>query len=198
MQDEVRRLRPLRAKVDGLRAETERLRNREAELIQTRDRAVARAKALEADNAKLERECGEARDRLAALAPPPTIERERKDPDEAGIVEEPELPADLLAGRAVYYFSGELRRSSAEAAAESLHALGADEIRTDCLRQGSNGPDAYPPGALVVIDFRFAGHSQSGMIQDRATRSGAQFLSVRSGKGGLARTVANALLSQRH
>jgi hypothetical protein len=49
-----------------------------------------------------------------------------------------------LAGRTVFFFTGELRKSSAEATAESLRALGADEIRTFCLRQGSHGPEAYP------------------------------------------------------
>jgi len=88
-QDELRRLRPLRAKVDGLRAETERLRNREAELTQARDRAVARAKALETTNAELEREYRETRHRLAALAPLPVTEPEPACPAEAPVVEEP-------------------------------------------------------------------------------------------------------------
>jgi hypothetical protein len=194
--DELRRLRPLRVKVDGLRDETERLRNREAELVQGRDRAVARTKALEAANAKLERECREANRRLAALMPAP--EPEPQVPVDSPLAEEPELPATLLAGRTVFFFTGELRKSSAEATAESLRALGADDIRTFCLRQGSHGPEAYPPDALIVVDFRFAGHSQSGLIEERAGRSGAQFLGLRSGKGGLARTVASALLSARH
>ncbi len=196
-QGELRRLRPLRGKVDGLRAETERLRNREAELTQARDRAVARARALEAANAQLERECKEVQHRLAAVAPSASAKPEPEVPAEGPAIEEHELPANLLAGRTVFFFTGELRRSSAEAAAESLRVLGAGEIRTFCLRQGSDGPDNYPPHALVIIDFRFAGHSQSGVIQDRAARSGAQLLNVRSGKGSLARTVATALLNQR-
>src|SRR6185295_19780440 len=100
-----------------------------------------------------------------------------------------EPPVTPLAGRAVFFFTGELRRSSAVATAQSLRALGADEIRTFCLRQGSDGPDVYPSEALVIVDIRFVGHSQSGVIEDRAARSGARFLAVRSGKGSLARTV---------
>ena len=141
----------------------------------------------------LEGECRDARHRVAALAPPPAPEPRPELPAVAPAAEEHELPATLLAGRTVFFFTGELRKSSAETMAESLRALGADEIRTFCLRQGSGGPDAYPPDALVVVDFRFVGHSQSGLIQDRARRSGAQFLAVRSGKGSLARTVASAL-----
>ncbi len=197
-QEELRRLRPLRPKVDGLRAETERLRNREAELAQARDRAVARAKTLEAANVKLERERQAASRRIAALTPALDPEPERGLPANTPAPEEQKLPDTLLAGRTVFFFTGELRKSSAEAMAESLRALGADEIRTFCLRQGSHGPDAYPPDALVIVDFRFAGHSQSGQIEDRAARSGAQYLTVRSGKGSLARTVAGALLSERH
>jgi hypothetical protein len=190
-QEELRHLRPLRSKVEGLRAEAERLRNREAELVQARDRAVARARVLESANADLERECRESRVQLARLMPPPEPEPEIFAGTAA--VDEPEPPVTPLAGRAVFFFTGELRRSSAEATAQSLRALGADEIRTFCLRQGSDGPDVYPPEALVVVDIRFLGHSQSGMIEDRAARSGAQFLAVRSGKGSLARTVAREL-----
>lgn len=197
-QDELRRLRPLGAKVAGLRVEAERLRRREAELIQARDRAVARAEALAAVTENLERECREARHRLAALTPEPA-KPEQAPNLRASVtaIEVNELPDDLLAGRTVFYFTGELRRSSAEAAAQSLRALGASDIRTFCLRQGSDGPDGYPADALIIADFRFAGHSQSGLIQARAARSAAQFLSVRSGKGSLVRTVARALISQR-
>lgn len=184
--------------MEGLRAETERLRNREAELLQARDRALARAKALETANAKLEREYTEASRRLTALTPPLEPQSEPEPPATAPAAEEPELPTSLLTGRVVFFFTGELRRSSAEATAESLRALGAEDIRTFCLRQGSDGPDAYPPNALVIVDIRFLGHSQSRLVEDRAHRSGAQFLAVRSGKGGLVRTVATACISQRH
>ena len=192
-QEELRHLRPLRSKVEGLRAEVERLRNREAELVQSRDRALARAKALESANSDLERDCRESRVLLARLMPPPEPKPEPEILAGTSLVEEPEPQGTPLAGRAVFFFTGELRRSSAEATAQSLRALGAEEIRTFCLRQGSDGPDIYPPEALVVVDIRFVGHSQSGRIEDRAARSGAQFLAVRSGKGSLARTVAHEL-----
>jgi hypothetical protein len=197
-QEELRHLRPLRAKVDVLRAESDRFRNREAELIQARDRAVARAKALEAVNAKLEGEYRKASRRLAALSVPPAPLPEPELQPDAPIFEQPELPATLLAGRTVFFFTGELRKSSAEATAAALRTLGPDDIRTFCLRQGSDGPDAYPSDSLIIVDFRFVSHSQSGLIADRAHRSGAQYLRVRSGRGHLARTVASALLSDRH
>jgi hypothetical protein len=82
---------------------------------------------------------------------------------------------------------------AAEATAASLRALGPREIRTFCLRKGSDGPDAFPPTSLVVVDIRFLSHSQSGGILDRAERGGVQHLVVRSGKGGLARVVAGVL-----
>ncbi|MBA3585681.1 MAG: hypothetical protein H0W36_14395, partial [Gemmatimonadetes bacterium] len=147
-------------------------------------------------NAKLESECREASRRLAAHMPPaePDPAPEPESSVQASLATEPELPATLLAGRPVFFFTGELRRSSAEATAGSLRALGAKEVRTFCLRQGSHGPEAYPPGAVVLVDIRFLGHSQSGLIEDRAHRSGARFLTVRAGKGGLARTVAAALV----
>jgi hypothetical protein len=47
------------------------------------------------------------------------------------------------------------------------------------------------------VDIRFLGHSQSGMIADRAGRNRVQYLAVRSGKGSLARTVAAVLMDGR-
>ena len=76
------------------------------------------------------------------------------------------------------------------------HTRGADRPRTgpagDGLAsyaaqygQNDQGQQRVERGPLgeVVVDFRIVGHSQSGLIQDRAHRSGAQFLIVRSGKG---------------
>src|SRR5690349_16157659 len=189
LKEELRRLRPFRDKVDGLRVDAERVHHREVELTQARDRALARVQALEADNADLERAITEATARLSAVAtvlaelgdePEPAPESESEPlpeperPTGPQLVRD-ELPATLLAGRTVFFFTGELRRSSAEAVANSLSALGPREIRTFCLRQGSDGPDAYPPDALVIVDYRFAGHKQSGIIADRAERSGAQY-----------------------
>ena len=77
--------------------------------------------------------------------------------------------------------------------ADSLRELGPREIRTFCLRKGTEGPSTFPENALVIVDIRLLGHSQSGMIADRAERSGVQYLALRSGKGGLARMVAAAL-----
>ncbi len=108
--------------------------------------------------------------------------------------EDTSLPATLHAGREVFFFTGEERRSSAEATARSLHELGAREIRTYCFRKGrGEGPDPFPPGSLVVVDIRWLGHSQSGPILDRAERNGVDHLAVRSGKGNLARAVAAGL-----
>jgi hypothetical protein len=200
LESEAHALRPLRDKMEGLRTDAERLRLREAELVQARDRALARIEVLESANQKLEREREELRRRLGVpetdSADTDPIDEEPAAPPAAHEVvyaDEVPLPATLLAGREVFFFTGKLRRSSAEAAAESLRELGPSEIRTFCLRKGTEGPDPFPPNALVVVDIRFLGHSQSGMIADRAERSGVQYLAVRSGKGGLARMVAAAL-----
>lgn len=81
---------------------------------------------------------------------------------------------------------------------EPLRRLGARDIRTFCLRKGSLGPETFPADALVVLDLRFVGHSQSAGIAQPAERSGVLCLPVKSGKGSLARTVASALLAERH
>jgi hypothetical protein len=112
------------------------------------------------------------------------------------LVVEPPLPATFLAGREVYFFTGDVRRSSAEETARSLRELGASGIRTHCLQSrkgGIDGPDSFPAGSLVVVDIRWLGHSQSRPILDRAERNWVEHLVVRSGKGGLARVVAAAL-----
>ena len=70
-----------------------------------------------------------------------------------------QVAADLLAGRDVFYFTGDVRKASATGAAESLRGLGAVEVRTYCLRKGTTGPETFPPTALVVVDIRFAGRS---------------------------------------
>lgn len=196
-QAELRALRPLRGKVTGLREEAERLRLREAALIQARDRAQARAEALEIANRKLEQSLKEATRRLAALSPAPTPAAAPSEdgPRASEVVhaDEVDLPADLLAGREVFYFTGQVRRTSAVTAADSLRVLGARDVRAFCVHKGSLGPETFPADAMVIMDIRFVSHTHSREIAERARRSGAQYLAVRSGKGSLARKVAAAL-----
>jgi hypothetical protein len=194
---ELRALRPLREKLAALREDAERLRVREAELVHARDRALARAEALERANDELTREHEDATRRLAELDPPDSTAEVETTVGAAPVLEAEPLPADLLAGRTVFFFTGVLRKSSADAAGESLGALGPADVRVFCLGKGSDGPDSYPPGSLVIVDIRFVGHSQSGMIAARAERSRAEYLAVRSGKGSLARTVAVSLRGPR-
>lgn len=205
LESELQALRPLQDKVERLRADAERLRVREAELVQARDRALARVEALETTRARLERELAAVRQRVdepsasraGGVEVAESTSEHRSEPPAIlteFYVEDTPLPATLLAGRVVFFFTGEERRSSAEATASSLHELGAGEIRTYCLRKGrSEGPDPFPPGSLVVVDIRWLGHSQSGLILDRAERNGVDHLVVRSGKGTLARVVAAGL-----
>lgn len=204
LESEVHALRPLKDKVETLRAEAERLRLRDAELVHARDRALAHVEALEAASAGLERERKEfererkeLERRVAELSRPGALSGESVlAAPRPALVVEPPLPATLLVGREVFFFTGEVRRSSAEATARALRELGAADIRTYCLQSrkgGVDGPDSFPPGSLVVVDIRFLGHSQSGPILDRAARNGAEHLVVRSGKGSLARVVAAAL-----
>lgn len=187
----------LQAAVTELESESERLRLREAGLVQARDRAQARLETLEAANVRLERERKELERRVAELSPPAAPEPPSRVPSvPLALHGEAPLPAALLAGREVFFFTGEVRKSSAEAIAWSLRELGATDIRTyriEARKRAIDGPDLFPPGSLVVVDVRFMGHSQSGPILDRAARNGVEHLVVRSGKGSLARVVAAAL-----
>jgi hypothetical protein len=197
LEHEVQALRPLKDKVDGLRVEAERLRLRDAELVHARDRALAHVESLEAAVARLECQRAELERRIAELSRPAVSHDCRPLPAaRPRLVVEPPLPATLLAGREVYFFTGDVRRSSAEETARSLRELGASGIRTYCVQSrkgGIDGPDSFPAGSLVVVDIRWLGHSQSRPILDRAERNGVEHLVVRSGKGGLARVVAAAL-----
>ena len=166
---------------------------REAELVQARDRALSRVEALETTRARLERELVEVRHRFDELSPSragavelaesTSEERSETPAILTGIhADDTSLPATLLAGREVFFFTGEERRSSAEATARSLHELGAREIRTYCLRKGrGEGPDPFPPGSLVVVDIRWLGHSQSG--RSWTGRSGTAWTTWRCGRG---------------
>jgi hypothetical protein len=99
----------------------------------------------------------------------------------------------LLKGRDVFYFTGQVRRAAAESAGESLRALGPRDVRKFCVHKGSLGPETFPPRAVVVLDIRFVSHKHSITIEDRARRSGAEYVRVNSGKGGLVRAVVTAL-----
>lgn len=174
-QEELPRLRPLQTKVDGLRAETERLRNREAELAEARDRAVARVKALEAANAKLEREGKETSRRLAALTPLP----------------EPGARAGASRSPARGRGTGASRHPARRSGGILLHRRAAQVVRRGHRRI---------PAAQRPRRSRHPLSRPQPVRPDRAPSppERAQFLVVRSGKGSLARTVVTALLRERH
>ena len=104
------------------------------------------------------------------------------------------LPADLLRGRTVFFFTGQPRSAAARAQAESLRALGPEKIRLYEVRHGARGPEAFPPGSVVVVDTRFVGHSHTNEIEARIRRSdGVEYFALQAGEGGLARKLADRL-----
>jgi hypothetical protein len=198
MEEELRELRPLRDELGRLRETVSRHRTREAELVQARDRALARAEALERTVRELETANRELRYRLAPFLPPPAPPSGDTRAREAAPAADEVLPATLLLGRKVFLFTGQMRGDVANEMGESLGVLGAKGVRTYCVHKGSLGPETFPAGALVVLDLRFVGHKHSIPIEDRARKSGAEYLPVKSGKGGLARAVAAALVLPPH
>lgn len=191
-QTEPRKLRSLGKQAELAREELRRLRLREAELTQSRDRAQEQVARLEESVRTLEQANKELRYRLAPHLPQPVPPPAQPAPTQPQVSAET-FPADLLKDREVFYFTGQVRRVVAESAAETLWALGPRDIRTYCVQKGSLGPETFPPTALVIADVRFMGHKHSNAVEIRARRSGAEYLRVNSGKGGLARAVVAAL-----
>lgn len=177
----------------GLRDEVGRLRTQEGKLKEARDRAQARVKELEARVAELERMSREQQHELDTLRPP-DAEPPSRPVAEPPPVEPPEvpLPADLLSGRRVFLFTGQLRGAVAAEMGRELERIGAEEPQVHIVHKGSLGPETFPEDAVVVMDLRFLGHKHSERIEARARRSGASYMPVKSGKGGLARAVAEA------
>lgn len=180
----------------GLRDEVGRLRTQEGKLKEARDRAQARVKELEARVADLERLSRGQKHELDALRPPepsrPPQPAELPAPPQPQEPPEPPLPPDLLTGRRVFLFTGQLRAAVAAAMGRELERIGAEDPQVHCVHKGTLGPETFPEDAVVVMDLRFLGHKHSERIEARARRSGANYLPVKSGKGGLARAVAEA------
>jgi hypothetical protein len=182
----------------GLRDEVGRLRTQEGKLKEARDRAQARVKELEPRVAELERLSRSQKVELDALRPPeaepsshPALQPP-PEPPQPPQPPEPPLPSDLLTGRRVFLFTGQLRAAVAAAMGRELERIGAEDPQVHCVHKGTLGPETFPEDAVVVMDLRFLGHKHSERIEARARRSGANYLPVKSGKGGLARAVAEA------
>jgi hypothetical protein len=182
----------------GLRDEVGRLRTQEGKLKEARDRAQARVKELEARVVELERLSRDQKHELDALRPadaePPSRQAAEPPPPPEPPVAEPPLPSDLLTGRRVFLFTGQLRAAVAAEMGRELERIGAEDPQVHCVHKGTLGPETFPEDAVVVMDLRFLGHKHSERIEARARRSGASYLPVKSGKGGLARAVAEALV----
>jgi hypothetical protein len=178
----------------GLREEVGRLRTQEGKLVEARGRAQARVKELEALVTDLERESQRQRHELATFRPEPEPPEPSEPPQPSQPPEPPEppLPSDLLTGRRVFLFTGQLRAAVAAAMGRELERIGAEDPQVHCVHKGTLGPETFPEDAVVVMDLRFLGHKHSERIEARARRSGANYLPVKSGKGGLARAVAEA------
>ena len=55
------------------------------------------------------------------------------------------------------------------------------------------GPEVFPPGSVVVVDTRFAGHSHTNEIEARVRRSdGVEYFALQAERG-LARKLAERL-----
>jgi hypothetical protein len=101
-------------------------------------------------------------------------------------------PADLLAGCTIQLFTGQERAGARAQMADALRAVGAT-VSTSAGNGREGVPDSFPEGSIVVCDVRFMAHTWSGRLADRARRSGATYIEVRAGQGGIVRAVAAAL-----
>ena len=94
----------------------------------------------------------------------------------------------------VFLFTGADRGVAVQAQTAALRGLGASKVRVYDLRRGRPGPDLFPAGSVVVVDIRFAGHSQTEEIEARARRSeSVTFVLVQAGGGGLAAKLVERL-----
>lgn len=196
-----RELSALQSRAAGVeRAERElaEARQREAKAVAARDRAQTRIENLEAELEGVRRELALARARVgdverlaeelaAVKAAADESETEATPPDAAP------LPAELLQGREVFLFTGQLRGAVMAAMGRELGRIGAADPRVLNPHKGTWGPERFPAGAVVVMDLRFVGHNQSEILEERARLSGAVYVPVKSGVGGLARAVAETL-----
>lgn len=179
---------------DAAKADATAARQREAELVSARDAARSRVVAQETRVAELERELQAVRGVRRALEADLRRLRGEPEPEPPPVVAPEPIPADLLRGRPVYLFTGQVRAGAREEMAESLRAIGAEDLRVFHVDEGSPGPEVFPPGSLVVVDTRFAGHRHTDGLKSRAARSpDVVYLSLQGGQGGLAVRVAERL-----
>lgn len=146
--------------------EAERLRVREADLIHARDRALARAAALEVANAAWK----DAVRRLAAQAPDPTPAPDARPLAEVVYADELDLPAALLAGRDVFFFTGQVRRPKTCVRGGALVATYPENYGTECFWDPSNTfqgwsklpqpDDAIPYYASLMLQFECFSYSK--------------------------------------
>ena len=179
---------------DAALAELASVRRREAEVMSARDRAQARVSGLDARVAELERDLQGSRGMQRALEA--DLRRLRGEPEPElppDVVPEP-LPADLLRGRPVFLFTGQARGGAREEMAESLRAIGADDLQVFQAGRGRPGPEVFPPGSVVVVDTRFVGHKHTDELGARVRRSpGVKYVALQGGEGGLAARIVARL-----
>jgi hypothetical protein len=175
----------LREEIDHLKSAAAHAAREASELRQARDRAVARARAIEEEMEALRR-------RLPPSPPVPESEPATPEPPPVTLpVAAPEERLDeFFRDRLVYVYTGQQRTHARRDMQRTLERHGAICEVYDGNRPGELGPDRYPADAIVVIDTRFLSHSASERIADRARASGAWFYMGPTGQGGLARKVA--------
>jgi hypothetical protein len=167
-------LRDTQASARSARSERNAARKELEPLRRELDRQTRHARAITLLHAELSAslEAGQAED----IEPPP----------------EEGWPADLLAGCTIQLFTGQERAGARAQMADALRAVGAT-VSTSAGNGREGVPDSFPEGSIVVCDVRFMAHTWSGRLADRARRSGATYIEVRAGQGGIVRAVAAAL-----
>jgi hypothetical protein len=186
--------------IGALRAERDRLR-------QERDRFADRHARVQSRIESLERELGVADEaRRDAQHRVDSLTKERDGlAEQLAIVRAvelalspgaPALPSDVLKDRRVMVFTGLESGDARDGLAERFYAFGA--ARVDCYwTDKERGPDLFPSDAIIAIDLRFMGHSDSHTIEQRARSAGAWYYRGRHGTSTMAQATAAAFLVHR-
>ena len=183
-----------RHEAEAARVETAAAQRREGELIQARDRARTRMAELEQRLAESTRALEAARAELAAREPAETSEPAQPATPAPIVPSSPAPDPEPLRDRLVFLFTGSERKVAVQDQEAALRSLGAAEVRIYDLKRGRPGPDVFPAGSVVVVDLRFAGHSDTEEIEWRARRSeGVRYVALPGGSGGLAARLAERL-----